>query len=161
MQSIGIVLMTLGALPTLLSVLMGPQYAGRTYMSLLWIFLVGGAIFLWHEQKASHLEKASVLLVHTIFVTVIKTMGYLAALLSVLYVLIAVAMGTFATSWWIPPTVFFLYGVLLYWSATGDEDLSGTFQSSPLHPVVKHVHHAKKPVKKSGMGFFGLIRKKA
>lgn len=151
MQGIGIVLMTVGAIPTLVSVLGGPPYPGRVYMSLLWVFLVGGALFLWNEQCTQKIEHASLAVVHVLFVTTVKTVGYVVALFSGLAILIQIALGQFAPHWWVSPVVLLLYGILLYWSAKESEAASPSFQSAPLHAT----HKTTKKRKKSH-GLFGL-----
>ncbi len=133
MQGIGIVLMTVGAIPTLTSVLGGPPYPGRIYMSLLWVFLVGGALFLWHEQCAQKIERASIAVVHALFVTTVKTVGYVVALFSGLTLLITIALGQYSQHWWVSPVIMLLYGILLFWSAKESEATDPSFRSAPLH----------------------------
>lgn len=158
MQGFGILLMTIGAMPTLLSVLMGPAFPGRSYMSLLWVFLVGGSLFLWHEQAAEHLEKASSQIPQAIFLIVVRTVGYLIALFSGLSLLLSVALGNMTAHWWVTPVVFLLYGALLCWSA-GAGEAGPSFESFALHAVVKHP--AKKAGKKHhGFGFFRFFARK-
>ena len=153
LQGLGILFMTVGALPTLLSVLMGPPLPGRIYMSLLWVFLVGGALFLWHEQAAEKLDHASTTIPQAIFLTVIRTIGYLIALFSGLSLLLSVALNRMSTHWWVAPLVLFLYGTLLCWSAGANE--GGTsFQSTALHSVIKAP--AKKAAKKHSA--FGWLK---
>ncbi|MDD4628716.1 MAG: hypothetical protein PHE68_04980 [Candidatus Peribacteraceae bacterium] len=158
MQGLGILLMTIGAMPTLLSVLMGPAYPGRVYMSLLWVFLVGGSLFLWHEQAAERIERASTQIPQAIFLTVVRTIGYLIALFSGLSLLLSVALGKMPTSWWVAPVVMLLYGALLCWSTGAGEAGASSFQSISLHSVVKHP--AKKPAKKHGFNFFRFFTRK-
>ena len=143
LQGLGILFMTAGALPTLLSVLTGPPLPGRIYMSLLWVFLVGGALFLWHEQAIERLDHASVSVPQAIFLTVIRTIGYLVALFSGLSLLLSVALNKMPAHWWVTPLVLFLYGALLCWSAGANESGS-SFQSTALHAVIKP------PAKKAG-----------
>lgn len=151
MQGVGIVLMTIGAIPTLTSVLGGPPYPGRVYMSLLWVFLVGGALFLWNEQGTQKIEHASLAVVHALFVTTVKTIGYVIALFSGLALLIQTALGAYPAHWWVSPVVLFLYGILLFWSAKESEVGDRSFQSAPLHAPHKAVKKTKKP-----HGWFGL-----
>lgn len=152
MQGVGIILMTVGSLPTLMSVLGGPPYPGRVYMSLLWVFLVGGALFLWHEQCTQKLERASVIVVHALFVTTVRTVGYAVALFSALSLLLTIALGKFEPSWWVSPVILFLYGSLLYWSAKESDAAEPAFMNAPLHAV----HKAAKKGKKSKKWFAAL-----
>ena len=48
-QLVGILLMTLGALPTVFAVLAGTPLSTPTYLSLLATFSAGGLTFLWHD----------------------------------------------------------------------------------------------------------------
>lgn len=159
MQGIGIVLMTVGAIPTLTSVLGGPPYPGRVYMSLLWVFLVGGALFLWNEQCTQKIEHASLAVVHALFVTTVKTIGYVVALFSGLVLLIQTALGQYPAHWWVSPVVLLLYGILLFWSARESEIGDHSFQSAPLHAPHKAVKKAKK--RNGWFGFFRLLGKRA
>jgi hypothetical protein len=143
--------MTIGAIPTLVSVLGGPPYPGRVYMSLLWVFLVGGALFLWHEQCTQKIEHASLVTVHALFVTTVKTVGYTVALFSALALLILIALGQFQPHWWVSPGVLFLYGALLYWSAKESDALEPAFQNVALHP-------ARKQKGKKGKRAFSFLR---
>jgi len=155
MQAIGIVLMTVGAIPTLTSVLGGPPYPGRVYMSLLWVFLVGGSLFLWNEQCTQKIEHASLAVVHALFVTTVKTIGYVIALFSGLALLIQIALGQYTSHWWVSPVILLLYGILLFWSARESETADHSFQSAPLHPVHKAQKKAKKPHGWFGFRLFG------
>lgn len=154
LQGIGIVLMTVGAIPTLTSVLGGPPYPGRVYMSLLWVFLVGGALFLWNEQGTQKIDHASVAVVHALFVTTVKMIGYIVALFSGLAILIQTALGVYPAHWWVSPVVLLLYGVLLFWSAKESEAADPSFQSSPLHAAHKQTKKAKK-----AHGWFGFLKR--
>lgn len=159
MEGIGIILMTIGAIPTLVSVLGGPPYPGRVYMSLLWVFLAGGALFLWHEQCTQKIERASLGVVHALFVTTVKTVGYAVALFSALALLLTIALGQFPAGWWVSPVILFLYGSLLYWSAKESDALEPSFQNVPLHAA--HKTHKKGKRKFSFLGMFRLLGKKA
>ncbi|OIO54704.1 hypothetical protein AUJ46_02685 [Candidatus Peregrinibacteria bacterium CG1_02_54_53] len=153
MQGMGIVLMTVGAIPTLTSVLGGPPYPGRIYMSLLWVFLVGGALFLWHEQCAQRIERASLTVVHALFVTTVKTVGYIVALFSGLTLLITVALGQYSQRWWVSPVIMLLYGILLFWSAKESEAADPSFRTAPLH--AKAGKKGKKQRRWSGLRLLG------
>jgi len=159
MQGVGVILMTIGALPTLVSVLGGPPYPGRVYMSLLWVFLVGGALFLWHEQCAQKIERASVIVVHSLFVTTVRTVGYIVALFSALSMLITVALGQYSAHWWVSPIVLFLFGSLLYWSAKESDAAEPAFMNTTLHATHKAVKKGKKS--KSWFASLPLVGKRA
>lgn len=157
MQGIGVVLMTVGAIPTLVSVLGGPPYPGRIYMSLLWVFLAGGALFLWHEQCTQKIERASVAVVHALFITTVKTIGYAVSLFSALSLLITIALGQYRPNWWVSPVILFLFGVLLFWSAKESDAAEPSFQSAALHPA----HKGHKKAKNRGWLGFRLFGKRA
>lgn len=161
MQGIGVILMSAGALPTIMSVLGGPPYPGRIYMSLLWVFLIGGALFLWHEQCTQKIERASVVVVHALFVTTVRTMGYVIALLSALSLLLSLALNQFAAQWWVSPVVFFLFGSLLYWSAAESDAAEPAFMNAPLHSAPPKAKKGKKKMRTSWFSSLRLFGKRA
>jgi hypothetical protein len=153
--------MTIGSLPTLISVLSQSDYSGRVYMSLLWVFLVGGALFLWHEQCAQRIDRASVVVPQAIFVTVVKTMGYLTAIFSALTFIVSIALRNFPTGWWVSPLVLFCFGALLFWSVLEPPQSESSFQNTPLHVPTTKGKQTKKARKRSkAMGFLHLLAKR-
>lgn len=58
-QAIGIVLIATGSVPVLLAVLSGQLLGNDTYVGLLFVFALGGILFLWHDAKLRHIDAAA------------------------------------------------------------------------------------------------------
>ncbi|PIR52614.1 hypothetical protein COU76_05485 [Candidatus Peregrinibacteria bacterium CG10_big_fil_rev_8_21_14_0_10_49_10] len=126
MESVGILLMTVGALPTVISVLAGVELSGTTYFTLLVLFAAGGLLFLWHDNRVREIEDASRAVPATIFMYMFKIMGFLIVFLWVLSLFTTLMQGIpTEQGWWILPLVMIVYGTLLTW-CTHAETRSGT-----------------------------------
>lgn len=133
MMSIGVLLMTISAIPTVTSVLAGESYASETYLGLLIVFAAGGSIFLWHDHWIRTLDPASRLVPSLIFLFTVKTIGTLITLLAGLSVILTLTLGGAEYGWWIMPLTLFLYGAVLFIS-TGSvrSPTSKKFSFTPL-----------------------------
>ena len=120
MMGIGILLMTVAALPTVTSVLAGTSYASATYVGLLIVFATGGCIFLWHDHWVHSLDSGSRLVPSLIFIYTVKVIGSLTGLLAGLSIVLTIILGGAEEGWWIMPVTLLLYGFVLYMS-TRDE----------------------------------------
>jgi len=137
MQIVSVILMTVGALPTVYSVFAGVPFTGRTYVSLLAVFACGGVLFLMHEQKSHRLDPASKAVPEAITFFLFKILGNVIAILATLSILLALVTGaTEAADWWITPLVLLLYGLLLVW-CTREEEPSRLFESVKLSAAKK------------------------
>lgn len=124
MQTIGVLLMTAGALPTLISVLAGVSLESSTYFSLLLLFAVGGWIFLWHEALAEEIPGPSRVVIQSIFVMLFQIIGHMAILVWGLSLLITFFTGIpEEAGWWILPAVMIAYGLLVTWCAHGAQTI--------------------------------------
>ncbi|PIR49406.1 hypothetical protein COU79_05045 [Candidatus Peregrinibacteria bacterium CG10_big_fil_rev_8_21_14_0_10_54_7] len=151
MQSLGILLMTAGALPTLVSVLAGVELAGTTYFTLLVIFAAGGILFLWHDNAVHAIDEAFRAVPGAIFLIMFKIIGYAIVLLWVLSLITTLMNGIPEDAgWWIMPLVMILYGLLLAWCTRSDAGSnqsvfqSITVNSSSLQPAKKNAIAAKR-----------------
>lgn len=151
MQSLGILLMTAGALPTLISVLAGVELAGATYFTLLVIFATGGILFLWHDNAVHTIDEASRAVPGAIFLYMFKIIGYAIVLLWVLSLITTLMTGIPEDAgWWIMPLVMILYGLLLAWCTRSDAGSnqsvfqSITVNSPSLQPAKKDAMAAKR-----------------
>ena len=144
MQIIGILLMTLGALPTVFSVFAGIAFTGRTYIGLLVVFACGGILFLMHETMAHELDPASKAVPEAITFFTIKIFGNVLAILSALSILLAIITGSTQAGWWVMPFVLFFYGLLLAWCTRSEREMK-VFKSSPIAPKAG----AASPMKKA------------
>ncbi|MCF7844693.1 MAG: hypothetical protein K9M03_02600 [Kiritimatiellales bacterium] len=133
MMAMGVLLMTIAAIPTVTSVLAGESYASETYLGLLIVFAAGGSLFLWHDHWIRTLDPASRLVPSLIFLFTIKTIGTLTALLSGLSIVLTLTLGGAEYDWWVMPLTLFLYGAVLFIS-TGSvrSPASKKFSYAPL-----------------------------
>lgn len=120
MMGVGILLMTIAALPTVTSVLAGTSYASATYVGLLIVFATGGCIFLWHDHWVHSLDASSRLVPSLIFIYTVRVIGSLTGLLAGLSIVLTLVLGGAEEGWWIMPVALALYGFVLYMS-TRDE----------------------------------------
>ncbi len=120
MQGVGVVMMSMGALPALYSVLankvVGQQpFTTNTYLGLLIVFAVGGLIFLLHEHLARTVDEPSRAIPYAIYFFTFKIIGVLALLFGCMGLLLSMLFGIANTTagWWIMPTIILLYGLVL------------------------------------------------
>lgn len=133
MMGIGVLLMTIAAIPTVTSVLAGESYASETYLGLLIVFAAGGCLFLWHDNWIRTLDPASRLVPSLIFLFTIKTIGTLITLLAGLSIILTLTLGGAEYGWWIMPLTLFLYGAVLFISTgTVKSPASKKFSCAPL-----------------------------
>ena len=55
-QAVGIILIATGSVPVLLAVLSSQLLENDVYVGLLFIFALGGILFLWHDAKLRHID---------------------------------------------------------------------------------------------------------
>lgn len=150
MQGLGILLMTVGALPTITSVLAGIELTGATYFTLLLVFAAGGILFLWHDNAVRVLDTASRAVPGAIFLYTVKSIGYLIIVLWSLSVLSIIVGRSADTGWWIQPLVMLVYGTLLTLCAHSEptDTHISVFKSISMNPK-RSASTSKKPVRKS------------
>lgn len=119
MHAVSVLLMTIGALPTVFSVFAGVAYTGRTYIALLLVFACGGLLFLVQDQAIRSLDAASKAVVEAVYMTALKIIGNLMALLSAVSIFLSIVLASFQNGWWVTPFVLLLYGLLLSWCTKG------------------------------------------
>ena len=133
MHAVSVLLMTIGALPTVFSVFAGVAYTGRTYIALLLVFACGGLLFLMQDQAVRKLDAASKAVVEAIYMTTLKVIGNLMALLSAISIFLSIVLAAFQPGWWVTPFVLLLYGLLLSWCTRGahEWELLKAIQANP------------------------------
>lgn len=119
LHAVSVLLMTIGALPTVFSVFAGVAYTGRTYIALLLVFACGGLIFLMQDQAVRKLDGPSKAVTEAVYMTTLKIIGNLTALLSGISIFLSIVLAAFAPGWWVTPFVLLLYGLLLSWCTKG------------------------------------------
>ena len=122
MHGASVLLMTIGALPTVFSVFAGVAYTGRTYIALLLVFACGGLLFLVQDHALQSLDAASKAVAEAVYLTTLRVIGNLLALLSALSIFLSIVLASFQVGWWVTPFVLLLYGMLLSWCTKGDAD---------------------------------------
>jgi len=122
MHGVSVLLMTIGALPTVFSVFAGVAYTGRTYIALLLVFACGGLLFLIQDQAARDLDAASKVVIEAVYMTTLKVIGNLLALLSAISIFLSIVLASFTAGWWVTPFVLLLYGLLLSWCTRGNHE---------------------------------------
>lgn len=124
LHAASVLLMTIGALPTVFSVFAGIAYTGRTYIALLLVFAVGGMLFLIQDQAARGIDSASRAVVEAIYMTTLKLIGYVVTLLATLSLLLSIVLLSFQPGWWVAPFTYLLFGLLLSWCIKDHNDLT-------------------------------------
>lgn len=155
MHGTSVLLMTIGALPTVFSVFAGVAYTGRTYIALLLVFACGGLLFLMQDQETHNLDSASRAIPEALYMTTLKVIGNLLAILSTLSIFLSIVLASFQPGWWVTPFVLLIYGLLLSWCTRGSHDweLFKTMQmtTAPAKSVAPSPKaKTKAPAKKKG-----------
>lgn len=122
MQIVGVILMTIGALPAVYGVfekfaLGVERFSAEMYLALLILFSAGGFVFLWHERVAERIEDASKKIPALLFWYTFKIIGMLLMLASALHLVLVMLLtgAQLVAGWWITSSVLLLYGALLSW----------------------------------------------
>lgn len=152
MQGLGVVLMSISGLPAVYSVLIGAPLMGNMYLGLLIIFAIGGFLFLRFEHKAANIDDASRLVPYALFFYTVKFVGAVAVVGSLLSLTFSMlTLGTLMMpGFWITPTLFLLYGLLLSACTKWPRLHPQNFQNSamkkpPMAPVKPAVVAVAKP----------------
>ena len=132
----GVLLMTLAALPTIASVFSGRTFSPATYVGLLFVFGIGGLLYLTHETQTQKIDFASRAVPSLIFFYGIKLIGMAVIVLSGISLILTFTTGANQMGWWIMPFTTFLYGLFLLWATRSETVHSGFFQSFQIHPPV-------------------------
>ena len=137
-QSVGIVLMSIGAVPTLYSVLAKTPLQSLTSAALLFVFAIGGLIFLWHDYLANKLPSPSRAVPEAIYLSMWKFIGFtllVFALLSLILNLLLLRTAAPASSLALHG-ILALYGFVLWWSTQKNPHSQGFSQKTVAHPPI-------------------------
>jgi hypothetical protein len=131
-QFLGILLMSLGALPTVYAVLSGNPLSTPTYLALLGVFAGGGLTFLWHDALAQTISASARAVPFALYFYTIKFLGALAFILSALTLLLLPTIAaSLPANWWVMPTTILLYGLLLSWFTRTQGEEWSMFTTAP------------------------------
>lgn len=136
-ELLGLLLLTIGGLPTMYSVLAGRPLSDAKYVALLLIFAVGGLIYLWHDSLVESVNASARKVPSALFFFTVKLIGFLAVTFSALSLLLTIILqqGPLPQDWWVMHTVVFIYGVLIWWCTSFDEGGRDLFSRSLTLPA--------------------------
>lgn len=138
MQTIGVAMMTAGALPAIYGVLDkfsagADRFSAEVYLTLVIFFSIGGVIFLWHEQMTGHVDDESRMVPALLFWYTFKAIGNVVILIGLSsFTFMMLLTKSLDGSWWIIPVIAVLYGLLLSWCTKTSSVPSGDFSLVPL-----------------------------
>ena len=92
-QAIGIVLIATGSVPVLLAVLSGQLLGNDTYVGLLFVFALGGIMFLWHDATLRGIDSSSKAVPGAIFFFTWKLVGLLVTAYALLTLVMTVVLS--------------------------------------------------------------------
>ena len=137
LQLLGMVLMTIGALPASYGVIgkfaTGSEIlSAEGYLVLLILFATGGLTYLWHERMAEDIDDASRRVPALLFWYVCKLFGYCLTLSAVLWLILTMLMARdpLPPGWWSSPVILALYGLLLGWCTR--TPMQSGFKTKPM-----------------------------
>ncbi len=138
-QSIGLLLMSAGGLPSAYALLASqPLYPGM-YTGMLLIFAIGGIVYLYHDAHVRHLESSSKATVSAIFFFSWKFLGLVAMLAGGLSAVLRMMLsgGMVDPRWWVLHLVLFIYGVLVMWFTSHPVRTGGAFATTQIAHAAK------------------------
>lgn len=137
-QTAGIILMTIGGIPTLYSVLSDQYLSSSMYAGLLVVFAVGGILYLWHDAALQHLDPASRAVPKMIFACAWKFVGLMIVLLTLLSLMLRLLLQSTPPTggWWVMHLALILYGAILSHAHLGSKGGSG-FQTQSMAAMPK------------------------
>lgn len=89
-QAVGVILMVTGSVPVLLAVLSGQLLGNDTYVGLLFVFALGGILFLWHDVTLRGIDAAAKAVPGALFFFAWKLVGLMVSA----YALLTLVMTT-------------------------------------------------------------------
>jgi len=150
-EAVGIILITTGSLPVLLAVMTGQLLDSETYVGLLFVFAVGGILFLWHDAKLRGVDAASKAVPGALFFFSWKLIGLLLASFALLSLILSVVIETVQLQSAVMHVTVLIYGVCLSWFTQVNDRSRQTVTTRTLGvPAIPAMAlKAKKPVAKA------------
>lgn len=149
-EAVGIILITTGSLPVLLAVMTGQLLDSETYVGLLFVFAVGGILFLWHDAKLRGVDASAKAVPGAIFFFSWKLIGLLLASFALLSLILSVVIETVQLQSAVMHVTVLIYGVCLSWftQVNGRARQTVTTRTLGIPVVPAMAAKAKKPVAK-------------
>lgn len=150
-EAIGIILITTGSLPVLLAVLTGQLLNNETYVGLLFVFAVGGILFLWHDAALRSIDASSKAVPGALFFFSWKLIGLLLASFALLSLILSVVIETVQLQSAVMHVTVLAYGVALSWftQVNGRARPSVTTRTLMVPQMPAMALKSKKPVAKA------------
>ena len=149
MLVVGVILMSITAIPTLMAVVSPIAFEPHEYLGLLLIFAAGGIVYLWVDQHLRTLNAAVLKMPSVVYKMTIKFIGSVSLLYSAISLSLAIAFqATHAAGWWSLSFVSFFYGGILCWFTSKDAARVFAAVQSNLQPEVKKATPQKKKAAK-------------
>ncbi len=120
-QAVGIILIVTGSVPVLLAVLSEELLSNDTYVGLLFVFALGGMLFLWHDAKLRGIEASAKAVPEALFFFTWKLIGLIitsyALLTLVMTIVVAISIPglEFPTKNLIVHITMLTFGLVLGW----------------------------------------------
>lgn len=114
-EAIGIILITTGSLPVLIAVLTGQLLNSETYVGLLFVFAIGGILFLWHDAALRGINASAKAIPGAIFFFAWKLIGLLLASFAALALIFSVVVRTIELHTAAMHVTVLAYGLILCW----------------------------------------------
>lgn len=126
-QTVGILLMTVGGIPTLYTVLASQPLSSGTYSALLFIFATGGLTYLWHDAALLRMDTAAKAIPQMVFACAWKFIGLLIILFALLSLMLRLTLqsASLTPGWWIMHVTLLLYGMILTYASFGPSHAGG------------------------------------
>lgn len=134
-QSVGIILMSISAVPTLYSVLSRSPLHSLTYAALLFVFSIGGLIFLWHDYLVSRLPAPSRSVPEAIYLSMWKFIGFTLLVFALLSIILNILLQSpVHMSSIVLHSLLALYGLVLWWTTQSFPHAAGFSQKAVSPP---------------------------
>jgi len=155
-QAVGVILMVTGSVPVLLAVLSGQLLGNDTYIGLLFVFALGGILFLWHDVTLRGIDSASKAVPGALFFFAWKLVGLMVSAYALLTLVMTTVVylsmpgTTFPVQHGIVHITMLTFGLGLGWFTQVGHGFRPSVTTRTLSPMVPAMAlKAKKPVAKT------------
>lgn len=158
-QAVGIILIATGSVPVLLAVLSSQLLENDVYVGLLFVFALGGLLFLWHDAKLRHIDASAKAVPGALFFFTWKLIGLMVTAYSLLTLVVMTVLyastegATFPVQNAYVLTTMLAFGLGLGWFTQTNDRFRRhsvtTRMLAPMPGVPAMALKAKKPVAKA------------